>query len=145
MNKKVLILIIAIISSDLAFAGISYLSYSNASLLIYTWSILPIILWIANLIISIKTVLKKSVPKHKFWFVNFLSILVTLILIYPVCIDISETGYKNFENYGLTLILLVIAPLIISAIAIRTRWKSDKTKHNKSKIALNRMNEIKKN
>ena len=132
MKKKVLILIIAIISSDLAFAGISYLSYSNAYLLIYTWSILPIILWIANLIVSIKTVLKKSVLKDKFWFVNCLSVLVAFVLIYPVCIDISETSYKNFENYGLTLLLLVIVPLTISATAIRTRWKSDKTKLNKS-------------
>ena len=132
MKKKVLILIIAIISSDLAFAGISYLSYSNAYLLIYTWSILPIILWIANLIISIKTVLKKSVPKDKFWFVNCLSVLVAFVLIYPVCIDISETGYKNFENYGFTLLLLVIVPLTISATAIRTRWKSDLSKLSKS-------------
>jgi hypothetical protein len=134
MNKKVLILIIAIISSHLAFAGISYLSYSKASFLMYTWSVLPIVLWIANLIISIKTVLKKSVSKDKFWFVNCLSIVVALVLIYPVCIDISETGYKDFESYWLTLLFLIIVPLTISAIAIRTRWQSAKTKHSKSSL-----------
>ena len=132
MKKYILLSIIAIISSDIAFAGISYLSYSKASFLIYTWSILPAISWILNLITSIKTILKKSVPKNKFWFVNCLSVVVAFVLIYPVCIDISETGYKNFENYGLTLLLLVIVPLTISATTIRTRWKSDLSKLSKS-------------
>ena len=132
MKKKVFISIIAIVSSHLAFAGISPLSYSKAYFLIYTWSVLPVILWIANLIISIRTVLKKSVGKGLFWFVNCLSILLALILIYPVYIDLSETGYKDFEDYGLTLLLLIIVPLTISAIAIRIRRKSDKTKHNKT-------------
>ena len=132
MKKYVLLSIIAIISSDIAFAGISYLSYSKASFLIYTWSILPAILWILNLIISIKTILKKSVPKGLFWLINCLSIFLAFVLIFPVCIDISETGYKEFDNYGLTLILLIIVPLTISSIAIRIRWKRDKGKHNKS-------------
>ncbi|WP_417609743.1 hypothetical protein [Owenweeksia hongkongensis] len=123
MKKKVLITIIAIISSELAFAYNMNLSYSKAYFLIYSWSVLPLILWIANLIFLVKTVLKKSVSNGLFWFVNCFSIALALILIYPVYRDISEFGYKKFENYGLTLISLIITPLIISIIAIRVRRK----------------------
>lgn len=131
MEKKLLILIIAIISSDLAYAGISYLSNSNGWFLMYTWSVLPVILWITNLVIAIRTILKKSVSKWVFGFVNYLSIVLALMLTYPVYIDILEEGYQNFDNYWLTLLFLIVIPLTISAIAIRIRWQSNKMEHNR--------------
>ena len=81
------------------------------------------LLWISNLIIAIRTFIKKNVPKGLFWIVNCLSILLALISIRPVYTDITEMGIASIEIYGFVLILLVMTPLILSTNAIRIRWK----------------------
>ena len=123
MNKKVPILIISLFWAKFTFADIGYISYSDFYSGFYLITILPVLLWGSNLIIAIRTFMKKDVPSGLFWIVNCLSILLALISISPVYTDITEMGIASIEIYGFVLILLVMTPLILSTNAIRIRWK----------------------
>lgn len=109
------------LTAQLAFADIGYISYSDFYCGFYLVTILPVLLWITNLLIAIKTFKRRHVSKGLFWIVNSLSILLALISISPVYTDITEMGIEAFEIYGLVLILLVLIPLTLSLISIQNR------------------------
>lgn len=121
MNKKAPTFLIFMLTAQLAFADIGYISYSDFYSGFYLVTILPVLLWITNLLIAIKTYKRKHVPNGLFWIVNSLSILLALISISPVYTDITEMGIEAFEIYGLVLIFLVLIPLTLSLFAIQNR------------------------
>lgn len=127
MNKKVTILIISLLTTKFTFADIGYISYSDFYSGFYLITVLPVLLWISNLIIAIRTYMQKHVPSVLFWLVNSLSILLALVSFMPAYTDITEMGLGAFEIYGFVLVLLVLTPLILSISAIRLRRKTNET------------------
>lgn len=123
MNKKLLTTIFILGCCTMCIADIGYLSYSDVFTLLYLYSILPVIVWLLNLFVTIQTLRGKMNSPVLFWTVNISSILLSMIMLYPVSIDISEMGMDAFEIYGLALIVFVMIPSILSLISIRKYLK----------------------
>ncbi|MEO0403967.1 MAG: hypothetical protein AAF193_03775 [Bacteroidota bacterium] len=100
---------------------IGYISYSEVFSAAYLLFVVPSLFWLANLFVCIQTKRGKRIPSWLFWLVNIITILISFVMCYPVFTDISEMGIDRFDIYGLTLVLLVIAPLVVSYFAIAMR------------------------
>ena len=85
---------------------------------LYVATVVPPILWIANLVFSIRAFKGKSNGKFVPWLIHFPSILLGVFSMTPVVEDLRSTRNDDFSDYGLVLIVCVIIPIIAAAVGI---------------------------
>lgn len=121
MLRKIALFLLILSFPSISKADIGYLSYSDFCVLVWFYSVVPMLLWGAHIWVAIRTFLNKKVKAVWFWFLNVYSLLVGLFILYPVSIDISEMGWEATETYGTALCLLTLAPTVISSLMIVKR------------------------
>jgi len=92
---------------------------------LYFTTVIPVILWIANLVVFIRTINKKEVKTKFFWSINIISILLALFSSLPILVELPYSTFNHFSDYGFVLIVFVLGPLAISAYSIKLRQNQD--------------------
>jgi hypothetical protein len=101
------------------YADISGISNVGVYWMIYIITVLPLIVWICNIIIFIKTIKKQISNKYFFWITQVLSILLVLASLETLKDSYLIEYYS--EGYLFTFFSLVILPLFFSAYSLYFR------------------------
>jgi len=131
-TKIVLALLVALILPIYLLADIWEHPSSSWYSVFYVATIVPPILWIANLVFSIRAFRGKSNGKYVPWLIHFPSILLGIFSMTPVVEDLRSTRNDDFSDYGLVLIVCVIIPLVAATTGILYGWKNKNLQQDSS-------------
>ena len=123
MREKLWIFILLLLIPFLLRADIWDGSSTSFYSQIYIRSVFPILLWVANLYLFVRTWRQKRSNKDLFWTVNSLSIVLALFSAMFVIDD--KLNFKTDDAYGMTLIFCVWIPLCMSVLSI-VMWPGTK-------------------
>ena len=92
----------------------------------YVFTVVPVLLWIANVVYAIRALMGKTSSKYIKWLVHFPSILLGLVSFSPVIGDLQDMYNDSFSDYWYTLILMAILPITAAIIGITRKPKAIK-------------------
>jgi len=119
--KKAALFLFLVLTPGIIYADFLDNSSSSFYYILYIVSVIPALFWIANSVVLVLTTMHRRISSSIFWIVTTVNILLGLLSFLPVWSD-----YSNHNDDGgtmFTLIVLAIAPLVISTTSILLRNK----------------------
>ena len=120
MNRRIVFFITGLFIPQVLCADIWDNSSCSLYIIFYFFSVVPVLTWIANLVVFILTFRQKRVNVGLFWLVNVISLCLALFSLLPV-LDDTAHRHNRFDDYGLVLILCVLVPAGLSVGSIFLR------------------------
>jgi len=115
---KLTLTLAALLLPRLVLADLSNNSWSSFYAVAYVFTVVPVLLWIANLVYAIRALMGKTNSKNIKWLVHFPSILLGLVSFSPVIGDLQDMYNDSFSDYWYTLILMAILPIVAAIVGL---------------------------
>jgi len=117
-SNKIILTICGILVPTVLLADVWDNPLSLFYLMAYVYVILPVILWITNIVYTIQSLRGIRYGKWVRYWVHYPSIVLGIISLIPVITDIN-TDKDDFEDYWFVLIPLVVVPITAAIASIR--------------------------